>query len=161
MPPGNNRDYASPRKYKLDPVHKTATEVWNYEMNQMVNSPICGSVYEDAPFNYLVDYADVNGPGASTQFARLLALNAAGQKVFYYQYHTFHCDTIFNAIPLHLESTRFPAVPARALNLSARGFIGGNERSLIGGFIVKGSSSETVVLRVLGPSLTALVFREA
>ncbi len=153
MPPGENRDYASPRKYKLDLEHKTATEVWNYEMNQSVYSPICGSIYEDAPLNYLIDYADVNGPAATTQYGQLLALNAAGQKVFYYQYSTFHCDTLFNSIPLHLESTRFPTVEARALNLSTRGFIGNNEESLIGGFIVKGSAPQTVILRVLGPSL--------
>jgi arylsulfate sulfotransferase len=154
MPPGDSRNYASPRKYKLDLEGKVATEVWNYEMDQSVYSPICGSIYEDAPLNYLVDYADVNGPVAETQFAQLLALNSAGDKIFYYQYPTFHCDTIYNAIPLHLEETKFPTVEPRPLNLSTRGVVGTDEESLIGGFIVSGADSETVVLRALGPSLT-------
>jgi arylsulfate sulfotransferase len=155
MPPGASRDYASPRKYKLDLEGKTATEVWNYEMDQSVNSPICSSIYEDAPLNYLVDYADVNGPLALDQFSQLLALNAAGEKIFYYQYPTFHCDTIYNSIPLHLENTKFPTVGPRPLNISTRGLVGTDEESLIGGFIVSGTDSETVVLRALGPSLTA------
>ncbi len=68
-PPGVLRPYASPRKYQLnlEPVGVTpgglgtATEVWNFEMNQSINSPFCSSVYEDAPFNYLIDYAIVGG----------------------------------------------------------------------------------------------------
>ncbi len=34
VPKGDQRDYASPRKYRLDLVAKTATEVWNYPMNE-------------------------------------------------------------------------------------------------------------------------------
>jgi arylsulfate sulfotransferase len=154
MPPGDSRPYASQRKYALDLEGKIATEVWNYDMDQSVYSPICGSVYEDAPLNYLADYADVNGPGAPTQYGQLLALNAAGEKVFYYQYNTFHCDTLFNSIPLHLESTSFPAIEGRPLNLSTRGVVGTDEDSLIGGFIVAGTNPQTVVLRALGPSLS-------
>ena len=34
-----------------------ATEVWNYPQGRdCISSPFCGSVYEDAPLNYLVDY---------------------------------------------------------------------------------------------------------
>ena len=29
-PPGDQREFASPRKYTLDLVAKVATEVWNY-----------------------------------------------------------------------------------------------------------------------------------
>ena len=66
-PPGDQRDFASPRKYSLDLVAKVATEVWNFPMNQSIHCPFCGSVYEDAPYNYLIDYAIVNGgiPGRS------------------------------------------------------------------------------------------------
>ena len=45
--------------YRLETM--TATEVWNYPMDASVNSPYCGSVYEDLPLNYLVDYAYVLG----------------------------------------------------------------------------------------------------
>jgi len=34
-----SRDYASPRKYSLDLIGKTATEVWNFPMNQSVHCP--------------------------------------------------------------------------------------------------------------------------
>ncbi len=122
---------------------------------RLINSPICSSIYEDAPLNYLIDYSDINGPDAPEQFAELVGLDAAGEKIFHYQYPTFHCDTAFNAIPLHLESTSFPTVEPRALNISTRGLIGSDEDSLIGGFIVAGTDSQTVVLRALGPSLSS------
>ena len=63
-PAGTFRTYSSPRKYFLrvdQKESKIATEVWNYEMDQSVFTPLCASVYEDAPFNYLVDYSFVNG----------------------------------------------------------------------------------------------------
>ena len=93
-------------------------------------------------------------PAAPEQFAELLGLDAAGEKIFHYQYPTFHCDTAFNAIPLHLENTSFPTVPPRALNVSTRGLIGNDQTALIGGFIVSGTADKTVVLRALGPSLS-------
>ncbi len=153
QPPGLNRDYASPRKYQLDLTARTATEIFSYEMGQSILSPICSSVYEDAPDNYVIDYAFVGGFGSDTPFAQLLGLNAAGEKVFYYQYPTNFCDTAYNSIPLHLEKTSFPTVSPRALNLSTRGLVGQGDQSLIGGFIVTGSESQQVVLRGLGPSL--------
>lgn len=154
MPVGASRPYASPRKYQLDLKNNLATEVWNDEMGQSLFSPICGSIYEDAPLNYLIDYADINGFGAPSQFAQLVGLNVAGDTVFRYQYPTVACSTAFNAVPLHLESTSFPTVGARALNLSTRGSVGTGDNSLIGGFIVTGTSPMTVVLRALGPSLS-------
>jgi arylsulfate sulfotransferase len=155
QPPGETRSYASPRKYQLDLDANLATEIWNFEMDQSILTPICSSVYEDAPLNYLIDYAFVGGSDAETNFAQLLGLNAAGEKVFYYQYPTVFCNTAYNSLPIHLENTNFPTVGPRPLNLSTRGVVGTDEASLIGGFIVSGSDSETVVLRALGPSLSA------
>jgi len=152
-PPGINRDYISPRKYQIDVEARTATEVWNFEMDQSILSPICGSVYEDAPLNYLVDYAFVGGFGAAEQFAQIVGLDASGELVFYYQYPANVCDTAYNSVPLHLESTKFPAIEARPLNISTRGVIGVGDNSLIGGFVVTGNDSKKVVLRALGPSL--------
>lgn len=152
-PPGLQRGFASPRKYSLDLEAGTATEVWNYERGQAIQSPICGSIYEDAPLNYLLDYSFVGGFAASNPLAQILGLDAAGKKVFSYQYPTNFCDTAYNSSPLHLENTKFPAVHPRALNLSTRGLVGTGENSLIGGFIVTGSDRQTVVLRALGPSL--------
>lgn len=154
VPAGIMRDYASPRKWQIDLAAMTATEVWNYEMGQSLRCGICASVYEDQPLNYLIDYADVNGPGAPVQYTQFLGLDRAGNKVFYYQYPDIFCATAFNAIPVHLESTKFPRVGPQALNLSTRGRVGVGDNELIGGLIIGGASPKTVVLRALGPSLS-------
>jgi arylsulfate sulfotransferase len=154
QPPGMQRHYSSPRKYHVDLNAKVATEVWNYERNQSVYTPICSSVYEDAPLNYLLDYAFVNGSfmtGRGT--AQLIGLNAAGEIVFFYQYRAHFCDQLYNSTPLHLESTTFPAVGPEALNLSTRGTVSSGDNVLIDGFIIAGTDPKKVVLRALGPSL--------
>jgi arylsulfate sulfotransferase len=155
-PPGEQRDYASPRKYSLDLVGKVATEVWNFPMNQNIFSPFCGSIYEDAPYNYVVDYAFVNGgiPNVPS-FAQFLGLDADGEEIFYYQYGTVGCNTAYNSIPIHLENTKFPRVGPQALNLSTRGLVGTGDNVLIGGFIVTGTEPKSMVLRALGPSLSS------
>jgi len=154
-PFGAQREYASPRKYSLDLVNKVATEVWNFPMNESIHCPFCGSIYEDAPYNYLIDYSVVNDglPGLPV-FAELLGLNAAGETIFYYQYPATNCGTIYRALPIHLENTKFPAVGPQALNLSTRGVVSSGDSVLIGGFIITGAESKTVVLRALGPSLS-------
>ena len=154
-PPGDQRNYASPRKYRLDLVAKVATEVWNFPMNQSIHCPLCSSVYEDAPLNYLIDYAFINSglPGNPT-LAQLLGLDAAGQEIFYYQYPTVGCSTAYNSIPIHLENTKFPTVGPQVLNLSTRGLVGTGDNVLIGGFIVSGTEPKSLVLRALGPSLS-------
>jgi arylsulfate sulfotransferase len=154
-PPGDERVYASPRKYSLDLVANVATEVWNFPMNQSIHSPFCGSCYEDAPYNYLIDYAIVNGglPGVPT-FAQYVGLDAAGEVIFYYQYPTVGCNTAYNSIPIHLESTKFPTVGPQPLNLSTRGLVSEGDNVLIGGFIVTGPNPKSVALRALGPSLS-------
>lgn len=154
IPVGQMRDYASPRKYRIDLPTKTATEVWNYEMDQSTRSGICSGVYEDQPHNYLIDYADVNGPGAPVQYAEFVGLDAAGEKMFHYQYPTVFCITAFNVLPLHLENTAFPTVGPQPVNLSTRGAVGAGDDSLIGGFIISGDNPKKVLLRGLGPSLS-------
>ena len=125
-------------------------------MNENILCPFCGSVYEDAPHNYLIDYALVNGgvPGIPT-FAQLLGLDAAENTIFYYQYPTVSCNTAYNSIPLHLENTKFPAVGPRVQNLSTRGTVSTGDNVLINGFIITGTDPKTVVVRALGPSLSS------
>ena len=69
-PPGERRAYSSPRKYKLDLNARTATEVWNFELGQSIFSTYCASVYEDAPFNYLIDFTFIHGvtPDSASQW---------------------------------------------------------------------------------------------
>ena len=154
-PRGDYRGYASPRKYELDLTAKTATEVWNFEAGQNILCPYCSSIYEDAPYNYLIDYAVVNAgrPGVPV-FAQLLGLNAAGERIFYYQYPAIDCGKIYRALPVHLENAKFPTVGPRALNLSTRGVVSVGDNVLIGGFIITGTEPKTLVLRALGPSLS-------
>jgi arylsulfate sulfotransferase len=155
-PPGAQRDYASPRKYTVDLVANVATEVWNYPANQNIHCPFCSSIYEDAPFNYLIDYAIVNGGGPPNvpTFAQLVGLDASGARIFYYQYPTVGCNTAYNSIPIHLENMKLPTVGPQALNVSTRGLVGTGDNVLIGGFIISGTDPKTVVLRALGPSLS-------
>ncbi|HTE87947.1 MAG TPA: DVUA0089 family protein, partial [Terriglobales bacterium] len=151
-PVGQMRPFSSPRKYQVDLTRKLATEVWNYEQNQSVYSPICSCVYEDAPLNYLIDFASAN----SISNAILLGLDAAGNKIFWYQYATRGCNTAYNSRPIHLENTNFPAVGPRVQNLSTRGTVMSGDNVLINGFVVSGPGTKTVVVRALGPSLSSL-----
>jgi hypothetical protein len=154
MPPGTQRTYSSPRKYKLDLNAKTATEVWNFDLGQSLWCPYCGSVYEDAPFNYLIDFTFVDGVN-NQSLSQWIGLNDAGDMVFRYQYHSAPgCTVAFNAAPIHLENTKFPAVGPRVLNLSTRGTVSTGDNTLINGFIIAGPDPKTVVLRALGPSLS-------
>lgn len=153
-PPGETRSYSSPRKYKLDLNAKVATEVWNFEMGQSIVCPFCGSVYEDKPLNYLIDYASI-GPIAPQIIPQLVGVNATGQTAFSFQYRASPpCAEAFNSTPLHLENTAFPTVGPQTLNLSTRGTVASGDNALIGGFIVTGIDPKTIVLRALGPSLS-------
>ena len=154
QPAGEQRSYSTPRKYKLDWNARTATEVWNFAMGQSMWCPFCGSVYEDAPFNYLVDFTFAHGV-TNNSLSQWIGLNSAGEMVFRYRYQSLAgCLTAFNAIPVHLENTKFPTVGPQALNLSTRGLVGTGDNVLIGGFIITGTEPKTIVLRALGPSLS-------
>ena len=153
VPRGEQRDYSSPRKYEVDLNAKIATEVWNFEQGQSLWCPFCGSVYEDGPLNYLIDYSFENPVGQNAH-AHLLGLNAADETIFSYRYPAISCGTIYRAIPLHFESTKFPTVGPQPLNLSTRGLVLTGDSVLIGGFIITGTEPKTMVLRALGPSLT-------
>ncbi len=155
VPPGEQRSYSSPRKYMLDLNAKTATEIWNFNLGQSLWCPYCGSVYEDAPFNYLINFTFIDGV-TSNSLAQWIGLSSDGEMAFRYQYQSAPgCLVSFNAIPLHLENTKFPAIGPRLQNLSTRGTVSTGDNVLINGFIVAGSDPKTVVLRALGPSLSA------
>ena len=153
-PVGATRTYSSPRKHQINLDTKVATEVWNYQQNQSVYSPICSSVYEDAPLNYLVDFAFADSSFQTGQgHAKIFGLDAAGNRVFHYQYNTMFCNTAYNSRIIHMENTKFPAVGPRVMNLSTRGSVATGDNVLINGFIITGTDPKTVILRALGPSL--------
>jgi len=109
-PAGASRSFAAPRKYQIDPVAKTATEIWNYLANPAIASGFCSSVYEDAPDNYLIDYAI---PG------EFIGLEPGPTKVFHYKYKV-DCNMYWNSIPFHMENMYFgspdPATDQRGWN---------------------------------------------
>jgi arylsulfate sulfotransferase len=111
-PPGQKRTFAAPRKYTLNLNSGTATQIFSYQRS--IISEICGSVYEDAPNNYLVDYAVAGGFQSGNAFAELVGLQANGTRAFDYKYPTNFCDEIFNAFPVHLEQLSFET----AINLA-------------------------------------------
>ena len=86
-PAGTERAYSTPRKYKLDLNAKTATEIWNFELGQSMWCPFCGSVYEDAPLNYLIDFSFVDGVRPRKFRATRRLERATSETVFRYQYH--------------------------------------------------------------------------
>jgi hypothetical protein len=153
-PAGVERAYSAPRRYQLDLNAKTATEIWNFDLGQSLWCPFCGSVYEDAPFNYLINFTFVDGVKDPGSLAQWFGLNEDDETAFRYQYHSAPgCTVSFNAIPLHLENTKFPAVGPLPQNLSTRGTVSIGDNVLIGGFIVTGAEPKTILLRALGPSL--------
>ena len=104
-PAGSQRTFAAPRKYALNLNSRTAQQIFSYQ--QGIISEICSSVYEDAPDNYLVDYAVSGGFRGGSPFAEIVGVQANRTKAFDYKYPTIFCDEIFNAFPLHLEQLSF------------------------------------------------------
>jgi arylsulfate sulfotransferase len=100
-PSGDTRSYSAPRKYTIDLSRMTAIEVWHYYANPSIWSSICSSVYEDAPNNYLIDYANESGG------PELRGLDSKGTLVFDFQYAgNYTCG--WNAMPIHMENITFP-----------------------------------------------------
>ena len=104
-PPGSMRKFAAPRKYSLNLNNRTASQIFSY--NRSIVSEICSSVYEDAPNNYLVDYAVAGGFRSDAASAEIVGLQSNGNRAFDYKYPTNFCDEIFNAFPIHLEQLSF------------------------------------------------------
>lgn len=105
--PAGPRRYSAPRKYKFDLPNRAVTESWSYLNGRNVFASYCSSIYEDARSNYLIDYANVAGK------ARVLGLNASGEKVFEYSYPTAKCEDAYRSLPIHWEKLAF-STPVKA-----------------------------------------------
>ncbi len=152
-PAGVRRSYAAGRKYKLDLEARTATEVWTFENTKSVLSAFRSSIYEDGPFNYLVDYAVARNPDGSTR-AEILGLSASGQKVFDYSYPSPLGFVAYRSIPIHLENLAFPfRTDVQLANISARSEVKTGDSVGIAGFVISGAAPKKLVFRGLGPSL--------
>ena len=67
-PPGIAENLPAHARYSLNLNTRTATQTYSY--NRQIVSEICSSVYEDAPDNYLVDYAVAGSYTTSPFFPR-------------------------------------------------------------------------------------------
>ncbi len=98
-PAGASRSISYGRKYAIDSAGLAANEIWTYGANPSLYAGFCSSIYEDASQNYVLSYATVTA---------LVGLDSSGNKIFDYRYPSLaFCGTIYNAIPIHLESLRF------------------------------------------------------
>ncbi len=103
-PPGKQRGFTSPRTYHIDTTAMTATEVFNYPQGMSIYDPICGSTYEDAPKNYMIDYATAQ----NETVMELVGLAPGKKKIFDYQYPAVdYCSSGWNAAIIHLENLQF------------------------------------------------------
>ena len=99
-PAGDNHTYSSPRKYSLDLVARTATEVWNFTHSESIYSPICSSVYQQGS-SYLIDYAH-----ASDGYLHLVGVGPADTTAFEYTWPGA-CWDGWNASIISLEGLRY------------------------------------------------------
>ena len=82
----------------------TATEVFQYTQHEEIYDPICGSTYEDAPGNYMIDYATAD----NETIMELVGLGQGKKKIFDYQYPAVnYCASGWNAAIIHLENLQF------------------------------------------------------
>jgi len=103
-PAGGSRTYSTPRAYKLSLSTKSAKEVFNYEQNQTIYTTLCGSAYEDAPSNYLIDYPLAQN-SAITEF---IGLGTSLKQIFDFQFPaTALCGTAWNALQIHMENISY------------------------------------------------------
>jgi hypothetical protein len=105
-PAGVNRTYSAPRKYRIDTTAKVATEVWNYERGQTSRSQFCSSIYEDAPLNYVIDYAQLESP-LPNGAPEILGMDAGGNIIFDYRFGQTGCNTAWNTNIIHFENMVF------------------------------------------------------
>lgn len=75
------------------------------------------------------------------------SLTVVGNQLLFFAYDGFTGHELWSATPDPNSA------PSRLANISTRGFIGQGDQILIGGFIINGTSSQTVVVRGIGPSL--------
>jgi hypothetical protein len=100
-PAGESRSYSTVSAYAIDPATMTAQEVWDFDYDQTIFSPICSSAYEASEKSILVDYADVDGGSQ----ARLVGLDANHDVIFDFEYLSLGpCRTAWNSVPIPLDN---------------------------------------------------------
>jgi arylsulfate sulfotransferase len=122
VPAGDSRSYSAARKYQINTQTKLATELWNFANGETRHSPFCSSIYEDAPLNYLVDYAILDNITQGVFIPEILGLDSAENVIFDYRYTTTNCNTAYNSFPIHLENIVFNVVLPPRVDFNADTF---------------------------------------
>jgi hypothetical protein len=99
-PAGDDHTYSAPRKYSINLVTKTSTEVWNFKHNESIRSSICSSVYQQGS-SYLIDYAHGNDG-----YLHLVGVGAADATAFEYTW-AGQCWDGWNTRIISLEGLRY------------------------------------------------------
>ena len=99
-PAGDNHTYSAPRKYSINLVTKTATEVWNFTHGETIYSRICSSVYQKGS-SYLIDYA--HGDDGNLH---LVGVGSGDRTAFEYTW-AGQCGTGWNTSIISLEGLRY------------------------------------------------------
>ena len=102
-PPGGAtgafRPYSGVAAFQIDPLARTATQLWRFDHDPAIKAPFCSSAYEAADGSVLVSYATAD----NFAHARLIGLDSQRRVTFDFQYDTTPCGTSWNAVPLALE----------------------------------------------------------
>jgi hypothetical protein len=99
-PAGDDHTYSAPRKYSINLVTKTATEVWNFKHAESIYSPICSSVYQQGS-SYLIDYAHGNDG-----YLHLVGVGTQDRTAFEYTW-AGQCWDGWNTRIISLEGVRY------------------------------------------------------
>jgi len=102
---GDSRTYSAVSLYEIDESQMTANEIWTFDDNQELYSPICGSAFKTSSGLYLVDFATTDSMTA----ARIMVVDDS--KNIYFDMRIpkrsidlNSCDTAYRAREINLDS---------------------------------------------------------
>ncbi|MGA9366955.1 MAG: aryl-sulfate sulfotransferase, partial [Steroidobacteraceae bacterium] len=99
-PAGQTRTYSAVSMYSINSQSMTAQDVWDYDADQAIYSPVCSSAYELSDKSILIDYAIADN---ETE-ALLIGLDPNQNVTFEFEYPTTGCNTSWNARPFPLDN---------------------------------------------------------
>jgi hypothetical protein len=102
-PAGETRTYSAVSGYAIDPVARTAQEVFHFDYGRTILSNFCSSAYEAGDRSLLVNYAYADGG----IHARIVGLDPASRVVFDFQYPSQNCQFSWNGEPIPFENLEF------------------------------------------------------
>jgi hypothetical protein len=102
---GDSRTYSAVSLYAIDETQMTANEIWTFDDNQALYSPICGSAFKTVSGLYVVDFATTDSMTA----ARIMVIDDS--KNIYFDMRipkravdANSCETAYRAREINLES---------------------------------------------------------